>query len=93
MRGFWNDSDGLGLADVVVLAILPVWMYTAIKLALAKELSGNQVDFFLTLSYPLLLAIGGRAISSLPWPGRRIRPPDVEEGGLPYADSGNKPSI
>lgn len=72
MRGFWNDPDGWSLADVVTILVLPVWMYVAIKFALAKDLSGNQVDYFLVLSYPLLIAVGGKAISNLPlpWPRR-----------------------
>lgn len=72
MRGFWNDPDGWSLAEVVVACVLPVWMYVAIKLALAKELSGNQVDYFLVLSYPLLVAVGGKMLTylPLPWPRR-----------------------
>lgn len=72
VRGFWSDPDGWSLADVVTVLVLPVWMYVAIKFALAKDLSGNQVDYFLVLSYPLLIAVGGKAISNLPlpWPRR-----------------------
>lgn len=70
IRGFWNDPDGWSLAEVVVVCVLPVWMYVAVKLALAKELSGNQVDYFLVLSYPLLVAVGGKMLTylPLPWP-------------------------
>jgi hypothetical protein len=47
-------------------------MYVAVKFALSHDLSGNQVDYFLILSYPLLIAVGGKAISNLPlpWPRR-----------------------
>jgi len=72
MRGFWNDPDGWSLADVVTVLVLPVWMYVAVKFALASDLSGNQVDYFLVLSYPLLIAVGGKMLSGLPlpWPRR-----------------------
>lgn len=72
MRGFWNDPDGWSLADPVTVLVLPVWMHAAIKFALSHDLSGNQVDYFLVLSYPLLIAVGGKDISNLPlpWPRR-----------------------
>jgi len=72
MRGFWNDLDGWSLADLVTVLVLPVWMYVAIKFALSHDISGNQVDYFLVLSHPLLIAVGGKAISNLPipWPRR-----------------------
>lgn len=71
-RGFWSDPDGWSLADVVTILVLPVWIYVAVKFALARDLSANQVDYFLILSYPLLIAVGGKALSSLPlpWPRR-----------------------
>jgi len=74
-KGFWADDDGLSLADVVVILILPVWMYVAIRLALSESLSPVQVDFFTVLSYPLLIAVGGKAIGHLPlpWAGGRKR--------------------
>ncbi len=79
IRGFWNDDDGLSIADVVVWVTLPPWLYTAYRYALAADLSGNQVDFFLVLTYPLLLVLGGRAISDLPPLKRmRIQVPDYE---------------
>ena len=43
----------------------------AVKLALTKELSGNQVDYFLVLSYPLLVAVGGKMLTYLPLPWLR----------------------
>ncbi len=72
LRGFWNDPDGWSLADIVTVLALPVWMYVAVKFALAQDLSGNQVDYFLVLSYPLLIAVGGKMLSGLPlpWPRR-----------------------
>ncbi len=71
MKGFWNDPDGWSLAEVVVICVLPVWMYVAIKMALAKELSVNQVDYFSVLSYPLLVAVGGKMLTYLPLPWSR----------------------
>jgi hypothetical protein len=71
-RGFWNDHDGLSIADVVIWVALPPWLYVAYKYALAVDLSGNQVDFFQVLTYPLLLVLGGKTISNLP-PLRRMR--------------------
>lgn len=71
MRGFWSDPDGWSLAEVVVICVLPVWMYVAIKMALAKELSVNQVDYFSVLSYPLLVAVGGKMLTYLPLPWSR----------------------
>jgi hypothetical protein len=81
-RGFWNDADGWSLADVVVVLVMPIWMYVAVKLALAQELSGNQVDFFLVVSYPLLIAVGGKAVSNLPLPW--LRRSGLEPIGTPY---------
>lgn len=66
IRGFWNDSEGLSIGDIVIWATLPPWLYTAYRYALAADLSGNQVDFFLVLTYPLLMVLGGKAISDLP---------------------------
>lgn len=74
MRGFWNDPDGWNLSDLVTVLVLPVWMYVAVKFALASNLSGNQVDYFLVLSYPILIAVGGKMLSRLPlpWPRRNV---------------------
>lgn len=82
-KTFWNDADGLSLADLVVVVILPIWMYVAIKLAIAKELSGNQVDFFLVVSYPLLIAVGGKALGYIPLPWSR-RSNISPIGQMPY---------
>lgn len=72
IKGFWNDLDGWSIGDVVTVLVLPVWMYVAIKFALAPDITNNQVDYFMVLSYPLLIAVGGKALGSLPlpWPRR-----------------------
>lgn len=72
-KGFWADDDGLSLADVVVILVLPIWMYVTIKLALSDNLTQVQVDFFTVVSYPLLIAVGGKAIGYLPLPWRTGR--------------------
>lgn len=73
MRGFWNDPDGLTTAELTILAVLPLYLFVGVKLALAKDLSANQVDFFSVLSYPILAAIAKQAIERIGWPalGRR----------------------
>lgn len=77
MRGFWNDSDGLTTAELTILAVLPLYIFVGVKLALAKDLSANQVDFFSVLSYPILAAIAKQAIERIGWPflGRRGQMP------------------
>lgn len=78
MKGFWNDPDGLTTAELTILAVLPLYLFVGVKLALAKDLSANQVDFFSVLSYPILAAIAKQAIERIGWPklGRR--------GQIPY---------
>jgi len=66
VKGFWNDPDGLNIAELTVLIALPPWVYTAYKYALAANLSANQVDFFLVLTYPLLAVLGKEALMRLP---------------------------
>lgn len=85
LKGFWNDADGLSIADVVIWVTLPPWLYTAYRYAIAGELSGNQVDFFQVLTYPLLVVLGGRAISDLPPLKRRVQLNDYE-GRSSYDD-------
>ncbi|AYO30791.1 hypothetical protein D2962_09375 [Biomaibacter acetigenes] len=73
MKGFWNDPDGLTTAELTILAVLPLYLFVGVKLALTKDLSANQVDFFSVLSYPILAAIAKQAIERIGWPniGRR----------------------
>ncbi|MGB9886889.1 MAG: hypothetical protein ACPLRW_07830 [Moorellales bacterium] len=71
MKGFWNDPEGLSIAELTILAALPPWIYTAYRFALATDLSANQVDFFLVLTYPLLVVLGGKLLGYLPQLGRR----------------------
>jgi len=65
-RGFWNDADGFSMADLVIMVVLPIWTFVAVKLAVAARLTANQVDFFLIVSYPLLIVIGGKTVGSIP---------------------------
>ena len=80
MKGFWNDSDGLTTAELTILAVLPLYLFVGVKLALAKDLSANQVDFFSVLSYPILAAIAKQAIERIGWPvlGRRGQIPPYQ---------------
>lgn len=81
MKGFWNDPEGLSIAELTILAALPPWIYTAYRFALAADLSANQVDFFLVLTYPLLVVLGGKLLGYLPQLGRRRAMPEVAEEG------------
>jgi len=81
VRGFWNDLEGLSIAEVAILAALPPWIYTAYRFALAADLSANQVDFFLVLTYPLLVVLGSKVLGYLPQLGRRRAMPEVTEEG------------
>lgn len=98
MRGFWNDPDGLSIAELATVLSLPIWMYVAIKFARAPDLTANQVDYFTVLSYPLLIAVGGKAIGSLPllWRrGQRMQVQDYQEQEYATApdDSWQPPDI
>lgn len=77
MKGFWNDPDGLTTAELTILAVLPLYLFVGVKLALAKDLSANRVDFFSVLSYSILAAIAKQAIERIGWPvlGRRGQAP------------------
>lgn len=35
MKGFWNDPDGLTTAELTILAVLPLYLFVGVKLALA----------------------------------------------------------
>lgn len=69
MRSFLNDDDGLTAAELTVLCVLPVYVFVAIKLALATDISDTQVDFFSVLSYPIIAAIAKQAVERFGWPG------------------------
>lgn len=87
MRGFWNDPDGLTIEDLAVLASLGLYVFVGVKIALAGDISTNQVDFFTVLGYPIIAAIAKRAIERIGWPtlGRRgqvspYQPPHPYDG-------------
>jgi hypothetical protein len=73
MRGFWNDPDGITIEDLAVLASLGLYVFVGVKIALAGDVSTNQVDFFAVLGYPIIAAIAKKAIERIGWPtlGRR----------------------
>lgn len=66
--GFWNDKDGFSIADLVIICVLPIWMYVGAKLAFSSEITREHVDFFTVLSYPLLLAVGGKSLGLVTLP-------------------------
>ncbi|MDQ7791270.1 MAG: hypothetical protein RDV00_03970 [Clostridia bacterium] len=72
-KGFWNDPDGFTIEDLAVLASLGLYVFVGAKMAMAKDVSSNQVDFFTVLGYPIIAAIAKRAIERIGWPtlGRR----------------------
>ena len=81
MKGFWSDPEGLSIAELTILAALPPWVYTAYRFALAADLSANQVDFFLVLTYPLLVVLGGKLLGYLPQLGRRRVTAEIADEG------------
>lgn len=89
MRSFLNDDDGLTAAELTILCVLPVYIFVAIKLAVAPDISNAQVDFFGVLSYPIIAAIAKQAVERFGWPwlGRR-------GGGVPLdSSSSSRPEI
>jgi hypothetical protein len=68
MRGFWNDPDGLTIDEFAALMVLPLFLFTGVKLALAKDITATQVDFFTVLTYPILAVVARRAVENFGWP-------------------------
>lgn len=73
IKGFWNDPDGFTIEDLAVLTALGLYVFVGAKMAVVKDISSNQVDFFTVLGYPIIAAIAKRAIERIGWPtlGRR----------------------
>lgn len=91
-KGFWNDRDGFSIADFVIICILPIWMFVAVKLALSGQIAREHVDFFTVLSYPLLIAVGGKAIGSITLPfSDRVGVKQIDS--QPYCDTDKRLEI
>lgn len=79
MRGFWNDPDGFTIDEFAALTVLPLFLFVGVKLALAKDISTTQVDFFQVLTYPILAVVARRAIERFGFPGfGRKKQPTLE---------------
>jgi len=68
MRGFWNDPNGLTIDEFAALLILPLFLFVGVKLAMAKDISSTQVDFFTVLTYPILAVVARQAVERIGWP-------------------------
>ena len=62
MRGFWNDPNGLTIDEFAALLVLPLFLFVGVKLAMAKDISSTQVDFFTVLTYPILAVVARQAV-------------------------------
>jgi len=76
MRGFWNDPNGLTIDEFAALLVLPLFLFVGVKLAMAKDISSTQVDFFTVLTYPILAVVARQAVERIGWPslGKRSAP-------------------
>lgn len=64
MKGFWNDEHGLTIDEFAALLVLPLFLFVGVKLALAKDISPTQVDF-----YPILAVVARQAVERFGFPG------------------------
>lgn len=79
MKGFWNDRDGITISDIASIITIILYLFVGIKLAISKDLTVNQVDFFSILSYPILAIIAKQAIERVGFPSLGRRPPVVPQ--------------
>lgn len=79
MRGFWNDQNGLTIDEFAALLVLPLFLFVGVKLAMAKDISSTQVDFFTVLTYPILAVVARQAVERFGFPGFRKRKPAAPE--------------
>lgn len=99
MRGFWNDGDGITIPDIASIITIILYLFVGIKLAISKNLTANQVDFFSILSYPILAIIAKQAIERVGFPSLGRRPPITPQQTNIYStaqeeqDTNNQPSI
>lgn len=68
MRGFWNDQDGLTIDEFAALAVLPLFLFVGVKMAVADDISSTQVDFFTVLTYPILAVVARKAVERFGFP-------------------------
>lgn len=96
MRAFWSDPEGLTIEDVAVLAALGLYVFVGVKIALGGDISGNQVDFFTVLGYPIIAAIARRAIERIGWPAlgrRQVRSSRPQYPAYGYSDATEYPTV
>jgi hypothetical protein len=99
VKGFWNDRDGITISDIASIITILLYLFVGIKLAISKNLTANQVDFFSILSYPILAIIAKQAIERVGFPSLGRRPPMVPQQTYTYStvqeeqDTNNQPSI
>lgn len=87
MKGFWNDEHGLTIDEFAALLVLPLFLFVGVKLALAKDISPTQVDF-----YPILAVVARQAVERFGFPGIGQRKGVGEIGaGYQSAPSGFTP--
>jgi hypothetical protein len=79
VKGFWNDRDGITISDIASIITIILYLFVGIKLAISKDLTVNQVDFFSILSYPILAIIAKQAIERVGFPSLGRRPPVVPQ--------------
>ncbi|WP_422448566.1 hypothetical protein [Thermoanaerobacterium sp. DL9XJH110] len=77
MRGFWNDPNGLTIDEFAALLVLPLFLFVGVKLAMAKDISSTQVDFFTVLTYPILAVVARQAVERIGWPSMEKRSASV----------------
>lgn len=86
IKGFWNDSKGLTIDEFAALLILPLFLFVGVKLAMAKDISSTQVDFFTVLTYPILAVVARQAVERIGWPSLGKRSAPVSPSTTYYAE-------
>jgi hypothetical protein len=85
VKGFWNDRDGITISDIASIITILLYLFVGIKLAISKNLTANQVDFFSILSYPILAIIAKQAIERVGFPSLGRRPPVIPQQTYNYS--------
>lgn len=99
MRGFWNDSDGVSVPDVLAI-IFTVAYFGVAGYVLYGGLDDMKIDFFSVFTWPILTILGGyfgghvlgQIGSSLRGGGRRMTQslPVGQAEQSDYSGAGNK---